>query len=108
MVKRLKNYLRTVDVKVATAELRHDVNLMMSFAPRLELCSACFTMPPPARCPIFVVVVHLPQVDMTIDRDDMIAHFGAYGEVTGISMNPTRGYAFIDYRNNECVALALR
>lgn len=45
---------------------------------------------------------------MTIDRDEMIAHFSAYGEVTGISMNPTRGYAFIDYRTNECVQIALR
>lgn len=45
---------------------------------------------------------------MTIDRDDMIAHFSAYGDVTGISMNPTRGYAFIDYRTNECVQIALR
>lgn len=45
---------------------------------------------------------------MTIDREDMIAHFSAYGEVTGISMNPTRGYAFIDYRTNECVQIALR
>lgn len=45
---------------------------------------------------------------MTIDREDMIAHFSKYGDVTGISMNPTRGYAFIDYRNNDCVALALR
>ncbi|CBJ29085.1 conserved unknown protein [Ectocarpus siliculosus] len=47
------------------------------------------------------------KVDMTIDRDEMIAHFSAYGEVTGISMNPTRGYAFIDYRTNECVQIAL-
>eukprot|EP00752_Nemacystus_decipiens_P004433 g4046.t1 len=47
------------------------------------------------------------KVDMTIDREDMIAHFSAYGDVTGISMNPTRGYAFIDYRNNECVQTAL-
>lgn len=45
---------------------------------------------------------------MTIDREEMIAHFSAYGDVTGISMNPTRGYAFIDYRNNECVQTALR
>eukprot|EP00903_Cladosiphon_okamuranus_P017114 g15767.t1 len=47
------------------------------------------------------------KVDMTIDREEMIAHFSAYGDVTGISMNPTRGYAFIDYRNNECVQTAL-
>jgi len=45
---------------------------------------------------------------MTIDREEMIAHFSAYGDVTGISMNPTRGYAFIDYRTNECVQIALR
>lgn len=45
---------------------------------------------------------------MTIDKDEMIAHFSAYGDVTGISMNPTRGYAFIDYRTNECVQIALR
>lgn len=45
---------------------------------------------------------------MTIDREEMIAHFSAYGDVTGISMNPTRGYAFIDYRNSECVQTALR
>ena len=48
------------------------------------------------------------QVDMTIDREEMVAHFSAYGEVTGISMNPTRGYAFIDYRSNDCVQSALR
>ncbi|CAM9488579.1 unnamed protein product [Scytosiphon promiscuus] len=47
------------------------------------------------------------KVDMTIDRDEMIAHFSEYGDVTGISMNPTRGYAFIDYRSNECVQSAL-
>ncbi|CAM9492107.1 unnamed protein product [Pylaiella littoralis] len=47
------------------------------------------------------------KVDMTIDKDEMIAHFSAYGDVTGISMNPTRGYAFIDYRTNECVQIAL-
>lgn len=45
---------------------------------------------------------------MTIDKEDMVEHFTAYGDVTGISMNPTRGYAFIDYRNNECVQSALR
>eukprot|EP00904_Undaria_pinnatifida_P000319 jgi/Undpi1/10288/HiC_scaffold_28.g12740.m1 len=47
------------------------------------------------------------KVDMTIDREEMVAHFSAYGDVTGISMNPTRGYAFIDYRTNECVQSAL-
>ena len=45
---------------------------------------------------------------MTIDKEEMIAHFSTFGAVTGISMNPTRGYAFIDYRNNECVQRALR
>lgn len=45
---------------------------------------------------------------MTIEKKDMVAHFSVYGDVTGISMNPTRGYAFIDYRTNDCVQSALR
>lgn len=62
------------------------------------------------RCPyrLLFPTMLMEQVDMTIDREDMIAHFSAYGDVTGISMNPQRGYAFIDYRNNECVQNALR
>ena len=47
-------------------------------------------------------------VDTTIDEDDMIAHFSSFGDVTGISMKSTRGYAFIDYRSNDCVQRALR
>ena len=49
------------------------------------------------------------QVDRTINKNEMIAHYlSHFGAVTGISMKPTRGYTFVDYRSNDCVQRALR
>ncbi|CAM9693615.1 unnamed protein product [Scytosiphon promiscuus] len=47
------------------------------------------------------------KIDMKSDRDDIIKHFSRFGRVLSVSMNNTRGYAFVDLDSHASVLRAV-
>ncbi|CAN0228133.1 unnamed protein product [Pylaiella littoralis] len=47
------------------------------------------------------------KVDTKVDRDAIIKHFSSFGTVLSVSLNPTRGYAFVDMDSHESVLRAV-
>eukprot|EP00903_Cladosiphon_okamuranus_P012435 g11650.t1 len=69
--------------------------------------AASWSRVPAARDPAGTTTLFVRKVDMRVDRDDFIKHFSRFGQVLSLSMNPTRGYAFVDLDSHAAVLRAV-
>ncbi|CAM9765393.1 unnamed protein product [Ascophyllum nodosum] len=51
--------------------------------------------------------IFVRKVDTKMDKDDLLRHFQQFGKVVGISLNPKRGYAFVDFTSHDDVIRAV-
>ncbi|CAM9985514.1 unnamed protein product [Ectocarpus sp. 6 AP-2014] len=60
------------------------------------------------RDPAGPTTLFVRKIDMKVDREDVIKHFSIFGQVLSVSMNPSRGYAFVDLDSHDAVLRAVR
>ncbi|CAN0479551.1 unnamed protein product [Ectocarpus sp. 12 AP-2014] len=60
------------------------------------------------RDPAGPTTLFVRKIDMKVDREDVIKHFSSFGQVLSVSMNPSRGYAFVDLDSHDAVLRAVR